>query len=178
MKGKLRFFIPLLVFGVMVVFFAKGLKLDPKLVPSPLIDKPAPPFKLQRLHDQSQTFSQDEFLNQVSVFNVWASWCVACRQEHPFLMELAKQKQIPIYGLNYKDTRADALSWLSRFGNPYNASAWDNEGNVGLDWGVYGVPETFLVDRQGVIRYKYIGPISPQIWQQEFVPRINTLSAG
>lgn len=175
---KARFLIPLGIFVALVALFAVGLNLDPRKVPSPLIDKPAPAFDLERLRQPEARISQLDFSQHpVSLFNVWASWCVACRQEHPVLMDIAKLKVVPVYGLNYKDERADGLRWLGQFGDPYSAIAYDRDGRVGIDWGVYGVPETFVVDSKGMIRYKHIGPISHQDWQQTLLPIINRIKA-
>lgn len=173
----LRYLVPLGIFIGLVILLAVGLQNDPRKVPSVLIDKPAPTFSLPRVHDKTAVIDNAVFTGQVSLFNVWASWCVACRSEHPFLMELARQKQVPIYGLNYKDQHADALRWLARFGDPYLKSGFDEDGRVGIDWGVYGVPETFVVDKKGVIRYKQIGPLTPKDWQQMLLPLIQQLQA-
>ena len=173
-----RFLIPLALFIALAIFLGIGLTRDPKLVPSPLIDKPAPAFELSRLYEPEQTFSDKAFIGKVSIFNVWASWCAACRQEHPFLMKLAKEKAITIYGLNYKDTREDAKRWLRQYGgNPYTAIAYDDTGRTGMDWGVYGVPETFLIDKKGMVRYKHVGPLHPQVWQEQLIPLIQKLRA-
>lgn len=174
MPSFVRFLAPLLAFLALAGLLYKGLSLDPREVPSPLIDKPAPTFSLPRLQQPEVTLSNADFAGKVSLFNVWATWCVACRQEHPVLMELA-QRGIPIYGLNYKDVRSDAQRWLQRFGNPYLANAFDKEGRVGIDWGVYGTPETFVVDQQGVIRHKHIGPLTPQNVEEEILPLIEKL---
>lgn len=176
---KLRFLIPLIIFMALIGLFAVGLQLNPREVPSPLIDKPVPAFELARLDAPEQTFSRSDLtVHPVSLFNVWASWCVACRQEHPFLMELARSGDIPIFGLNYKDERNDAIAWLKRHGNPYRASGFDHEGRVGIEWGVYGVPETFIVDAQGVIRYKHIGPLTPQVWREKLEPVVRQLQGA
>jgi len=168
-----RFAIPLGVFVLMVVLFGAGLRLDPKIVPSPLVEKPAPVFRLTRVKLPDQMLDNQVFTDQVSLFNVWASWCVSCRAEHPLLVGLAPR--ISIYGLNYKDKREDAVRWLDSYGDPYVASAWDGDGRVGIDWGVYGVPETFVIDRSGVIRYKHIGPLTEQVIEQKILPLIKTL---
>jgi cytochrome c biogenesis protein CcmG, thiol:disulfide interchange protein DsbE len=172
----LRFLIPLALFVVLVGFLAVGLKLDPREVPSPLIGKPAPAFALTRLDDASRTIRRDDLLGKVWMLNVWASWCAACRDEHPLLVEFAKTKRLPIYGLNYKDTRQDGQQWLARFGNPYDASLFDQDGRVGIDWGVYGVPETFIVDRAGVIRFKHIGALTPDIMRTRIEPLLKQLN--
>lgn len=175
---KLRFLIPLAVFVVMVVFLGRGLVLNPSEVPSPLIDKPAPRIDLSALHNPGARFKSDEMLGQVWLLNVWASWCVSCRQEHPVLVDLARRHIVPIYGLNYKDTRPDAVRWLRERGNPYDISAFDNDGRVGMDYGVYGVPETYIIDKKGIIRYKQIGPISPSVLADQILPLIQRLQQG
>jgi len=173
-----RFLIPLALFIALAIFLGIGLTRDPKLVPSPLIGKPAPTFELSRLYEPEQKFSDKEFIGKVSILNVWASWCAACRQEHPFLMKLAKEKTITIYGLNYKDARDDAKRWLRQYGgNPYNLIGYDNSGRAGMDWGVYGVPETFIMDKKGIVRYKHVGPLHPQVWQEQLLPLIQKLRA-
>lgn len=174
-----RYLIPLAIFIVMAIFLGIGLTKDPKLVPSPFIGKPTPPFTLPQLHDPEKTLSNKDFLGKVSLFNVWASWCPACREEHPLLMEISRMDIVPIYGLNYKDQREDAKRWLIQFGgDPYKATGYDLDGRVGLDWGVYGVPETFVIDQQGIIRYKHIGPLRPGDWENTLYPLIQKLQAG
>ncbi len=175
---RARFLIPLVVFAVMVVFLGVGLNLNPREVPSPLIDKPAPPFVLPQLHEPDKTFSQKEMLGRVWMLNVFASWCVACREEHPNLMELARNGAVPIYGLNYKDERADGIAWLARFGNPYKVSAYDRDGRIGIDYGVYGVPETYVIDKAGVIRYKRIGIVTPEIVRDKILPLVKELNGN
>lgn len=174
---KARFLVPLGVFGALVVLFAVGLGLDPRMVPSPLINKPAPKFNLPTLDNPQKMLSRGDLTGKVTLFNVWASWCTACREEQTMLMEIAHQGEVPIYGLNYKDTRPAAHDWLNRFGDPYVANAFDAKGLVGINWGVYGVPETFLVDKKGVIRYKQIGPITPEAWTKTLLPMIRRLKA-
>ena len=174
---SLKFLIPLALFGVLAVFLGAGLKLDPREVPSPLIGKPAPDFKLARLDDPSASITRADLLGKVWMLNVWASWCVACREEHPLLVEFAKRKLVPVYGLNYKDVRADGLLWLSRMGDPYDASLFDADGRVGIDYGVYGVPETFVIDRQGVVRFKHIGPLTPEVLRDRIEPLLVSLKA-
>ncbi|MDH5181393.1 MAG: DsbE family thiol:disulfide interchange protein [Gammaproteobacteria bacterium] len=177
-ENKIRPFIPLIVFIGLCVLLGIGLGLNPREVPSPLINKPAPAFKLPQLHAPDQFLSEADMKGKVVMFNVWASWCAACRQEHGFLMELYKQNIIPIYGLNYKDEAEDAKRWLIQYGgNPYAASAHDLSGRVGIDWGVYGVPETFILDKRGMIRYKHIGPVHYQVWQETLLPIIQQLQA-
>ena len=172
----LRFLIPLGLFVVLVVFLAVGLKLDPREVPSPLIGKPAPEFALPRLDNAQQTIRRADLLGKVWILNVWASWCASCRDEHPLLVEYSRSKTVPIYGLNYKDTRDAGQQWLARFGNPYHASLFDQDGRVGIDWGVYGVPETFVVDRQGMIRFKHIGALTPEILRERIEPLVRRLN--
>lgn len=177
MPAFVRYLAPLLVFLALAGLLYKGLSLDPRRVPSPLIDKPAPAFSLPRLKHPDTPLSNADFRGQVALFNVWATWCVACRSEHPLLMQLAR-RGVPIYGLNYKDQRADAERWLQRLGDPYIANAFDADGRVGIDWGVYGTPETFVVDRQGIIRHKHIGPLSRDAIEHELLPLIERLRAN
>jgi cytochrome c biogenesis protein CcmG, thiol:disulfide interchange protein DsbE len=174
---RLWFLIPLAAFFALAVILAVGLKRDPREVPSPLIDKPAPKFTLARVDDATRTVRLDDLRGKPFILNVWASWCVACREEHPVLLEFAKKKAVAVYGLNYKDTRADAGAWLARFGDPYDASFFDEDGRVGLDFGVYGVPETFVVDGNGVIRMKHIGPLTPEILATKIEPLLRKLDA-
>ena len=171
-----RFVLPLGIFLLLVVLLGVGLSLDPREVPSPLINKPAPPFELPQLHDPANTFTPQALRGKVWVLNVWASWCVACREEHPVLSEFAKSGLVPVYGLNYKDQRTDAIAWLKRYGDPYQVSLVDTDGKVGIDYGVYGVPETYVIDKQGVIRYKRIGPVTPDVLKKTMVPLIQELN--
>ena len=173
-----RYLIPLGIFVVLALFLGVGLKLNPREVPSPLIDKPAPAFALPVLHAPDQKLSQSDLKGQVWLLNVWASWCVSCRQEHPLLVELAKTGVVPIYGLNYKDERAAGMQWLSEHGDPYTASIMDADGRIGIEYGVYGVPETFLIDKQGVIRHKHIGPITREALEKELLPMVRELNAS
>ena len=172
-----KFLLPLALFGVLALFLAKGLSLNPREVPSPLIGKPAPAFALPRLDDASVTVRRDDLLGKVWVLNVYASWCVPCRQEHPLLVDMARRQVAPIYGLNYKDTKDAANRFLNQLGNPYVASIVDADGRVGIDYGVYGVPETFVVDKQGVIRYKHIGPLNPEVVANKIEPLLKQLGA-
>lgn len=171
-----RFLIPLGLFIVLVAFLAMGLSRDPHEVPSPLINRAAPAFQLPQLHQPAKTFSAQEMRGKVWLLNVWASWCVSCRAEHPLLMELARSGALPLYGLNYKDKPEDALAWLKEFGDPYFLSAADIDGRVAIDYGVYGAPETYLIDREGVIRFKQVGPITPELLQQKLLPLAKELS--
>ncbi len=168
--------LPLVVFGVIVAFMAAGLALRPREVPSPLIDKPAPAFRLPLLNAPDRTLAPQDLRGQVWLLNVWASWCVACRLEHPLVLETAKTGTVPIYGLNYKDRPADALRWLERFGNPYVSSLSDTEGLVGIDFGVYGVPETYVIDKAGFIRHKVIGPLTPEGMRDIVLPLVRKLN--
>jgi cytochrome c biogenesis protein CcmG/thiol:disulfide interchange protein DsbE len=174
---SLKFLVPLAVFIALVAFFAVGLTRDPREVPSPFIGKPAPAFTLTQLHDEKVAFTPEDMKGKVWLLNVWASWCVSCRVEHPLLVEMSRGKVVPIVGLNYKDKRDDGVQWLAKFGNPYVLSAYDAEGKVGIDYGVYGVPETFVIDKQGVIRYKQIGPVTPEALEKTIMPLIKKLNA-
>lgn len=170
-----RFLLPLAGFLVLAVVLGVGLRLDPTVVPSPLIGKPAPAFSAERLYQPEQTLTDQDLRGQVSVVNVFASWCVACRDEHPLLVELAERVDAPLYGLNYKDQRAAAKKWLASFGNVYDAIAYDPSGAIGIDWGVYGVPETFILDAEGVIRHKHIGAIDRRALEEQIIPKIRQL---
>jgi cytochrome c biogenesis protein CcmG/thiol:disulfide interchange protein DsbE len=173
----LKFGVPLLVFVLLAGFFAVGLMRDPREVPSPFIGKTAPAFKLEQLHDSARAFTPEDMKGKVWMLNVWASWCVSCRIEHPLLVDMARRKVVPIVGLNYKDKRDDGVQWLQKFGNPYVMSAHDVEGKVGIDYGVYGVPETFVIDKQGLIRHKQIGPITPESLEKVILPLLRELNA-
>lgn len=170
-----RFLWPLIGFVVLVALLAVGLTLNPREVPSPLVGKPAPGFALPRLGALEQTFSPEEMKGKVWLLNVWASWCVACRQEHPVLMDLAKTKVVPIIGLDYKDAPEDGLKWLARHGDPYQLAVIDRDGRIGIDFGVYGVPETFLIDKAGKIRFKQIGPVTEEALRTHILPLIKEL---
>ena len=165
-----RFLLPLGILVVLVGFLAAGLTLNPREVPSPLIGKPAPAFELPVLNQPDKRFVPTDMRGKVWLLNVWASWCVACRDEHPLLVALSKRGVMPILGLNYKDKGDEATAWLKQFGNPYDLSAVDADGRIGIDYGVYGVPETYLIDAEGVIRYKQIGPITPAALEQKILP--------
>lgn len=172
-----RFILPLVIFLVVAGFLYKGLNLDPREVPSPLVGKPAPQFSLPRLDNPETVFTPKEMLGKVWMFNVWASWCGACRDEHPLLVELAKAGIVPVYGMDYKDTREDAQQWLDQRGNPYVATAMDIDGRVGIDYGVYGVPETYVIDKKGIIAYKQIGPVTEEVLRDKLIPLIKRLNA-
>jgi len=175
---SLRFIVPLLVFVVLLIFLWVGLSLNPREVPSPLVGKPAPAFQLARLDDPAHTVSEQDLRGQVWLLNVWASWCVACMEEHPVLVQFSRAGVVPIYGLNYKDQREAAQAWLAKNGNPYTTSIADLDGKVGIDYGVYGVPETFLIYKAGVIRYKRIGPVTPKLLNDKIMPLIKQLQAS
>jgi cytochrome c biogenesis protein CcmG/thiol:disulfide interchange protein DsbE len=172
---RAKFLIPLVLFIVLVVFLAIGLNRDPHEVPSPLIGKAAPAFEIPQLGEANKSFSPASMKGQVWILNVWASWCVACREEHPVLVELAKSQVAPLIGLDYKDKREDALAMLAKQGNPYLLSAFDADGRVGINYGVYGVPETYVIDQLGVIRFKHIGPITIDLLNQKIFPLISEL---
>ena len=171
-----KYIVPLVIFVALGLLLAYGLNLDPRRIPSPLIGKPLPAFSLTTVDDPARKVSRDDLRGRVYLLSVWASWCVACREEHPLLNELTSRKAVTIIGLNYKDRREDALRWLGSLGNPYELSLSDQDGRLGIDLGVYGVPETFVIDKQGVIRYKQIGPMTPEVWEQKLAPLIKELS--
>jgi cytochrome c biogenesis protein CcmG/thiol:disulfide interchange protein DsbE len=172
----MKYLVPAAIFGVLLVVLAIGLRLDPRYVPSPLINKPAPNFSLSTLDDAKAQVTKRSFAGRPVILNVWASWCSACRVEHPVLLELATKQAIEITGLNYKDTREDAQKLLSEHGNPYRVNIFDPDGKFGLDLGVYGVPETFILDAQGIIRHKQVGPITPEVWSKEIEPLLHKLT--
>lgn len=171
----MRFILPFVVFVVLTVFLFVGLNLNPREVPSPLIGKPAPAFVLPQLDVASKQFSPQDMKGKVWLFNVWASWCVACEEEHPVLMELARLNIVPIYGMDYKDKREVAISTLAKRGNPYVLNVSDTDGRVGIDYGVYGVPETYVIDKQGIIQYKQIGPVTPDNLREKILPLVAEL---
>lgn len=167
-----RYLLPIVLFVTLVGFFARGLQLDPSHVPSPLIGKTIPEFTLPTLANADVNLSDRDLRGQVSLINVWATWCVGCRQEHAYLVELAERLEVPIYGLNWKDDNTRAQQWLQQLGDPYTTTAVDSEGRVAIDFGVYGAPETFLVDSNGTVLYKHLSPLTREVWQTEFLPRI------
>ena len=191
-----RFVWPLIGFIVLVVLLAVGLRLNPREVPSPLVGKPAPDFALPKLAAMDQTFSPKDMKGKVWLLNVWASWCVSCRAEHPILVDFSKKVDVPLIGLNYKEVRGDASfdmskinaeaektmatqrasAWLQRHGNPYALSALDLDGRVGIDYGVYGVPETYVIDKAGIIRMKHTGPITPEVFSGKLLPLVKELN--
>ena len=170
-----RYALPLVAVIVLVLFLAVGLNRgDPKALPSPFIGKPAPQFELPTLKDPERTVGSKDLAGNVALVNVWATWCVGCRAEHAFLLDLEQNSGIPIYGINWRDTRPDALRWIQQLGDPYVASGFDDAGRVGIDWGVYGAPETFLVDADGVVLHKHLGPLDRGAWERDFLPLINS----
>lgn len=173
----MRFILPFIVFLIVAVFMYVGLGLNPREVPSPLVGKAAPAFTLPQLHEPSKQFSPQDMKGKVWLFNVWASWCTACENEHPVFMELSRQNLVPIYGMDYKDKREDGEEWLHKHGNPYAMVVSDAEGRVGIDYGVYGVPETYVIDKQGVIQHKHIGAVTPKILNEKILPLVKELQA-
>lgn len=173
-----KYIIPIVAFVVLAGFFYRGLFLNPRTVPSPLIGKPAPAFELEELRDATQVFAAADMLGKPAVMNVWATWCAGCREEHGFLMQLGRSDEVPLYGMNYRDERPKALDWLRRLGDPYDKIAYDPDGLGSLDWGVYGAPETFLLDPAGIVVYKHLGPLSPRVWAEEFRPRIAAMQGA
>lgn len=171
----MKFILPLVLFLVLVVFLAIGLNRDPHEIPSPLIGKPAPAFVLPQLSDPQKSFNSAEMRGKVWMLNGWASWCEACQGEHQTLLRFSRTGLVPIYGLDYKDERPNALAWLEELGNPYTLAISDTDGRVAIDFGVYGVPETFIIDRNGVIRYKQTGPVTEEILQQKIIPLVKEL---
>lgn len=174
----LKYLFPVGLFAALVGFLYFGLYRDKETLPSPLIGKPAPIFELTRLEDPAKMFSNTELAGKPYVLNVWGSWCVGCRQEHAALLEIARRGEVPIVGLNYNDERQSALNWLQQLGNPYAVNAFDGEGRVAIDWGVYGAPETFLIGADGKVIKKHVAPITVEIWEQEFVPLLSQAKAG
>lgn len=175
-RSKLLYSLPLLLFFCLVLFLWRGLGIDSRLLPSALLNKPLPDFELADLRQPEHLIKKQAWLGNIAVVNVWATWCPSCYQEHGFLMRLAHQSVV-IYGINYKDERAGAMQWLKSYGNPYESVVFDQAGRLGLDMGVYGAPETFLIDAQGIIRYRHAGPLNEAVWQDVFLPRINQLKA-
>jgi cytochrome c biogenesis protein CcmG/thiol:disulfide interchange protein DsbE len=167
-----RFIVPIGLFAALLAFFYIGLGRDKETLPSPLIGKPAPAFELPRVDDPAQKISSQELAGRMYVLNVWATWCAGCRQEHGALLEIAKRNVVPLVGLDWKDELPLAQRWLSELGNPYVTTAFDAEGRVAIDWGVYGAPETFLIDEHGIVVHKHIGPLSLEAWDRDFMPKI------
>ena len=177
-KSALRYLIPATLFGVVAVFLLLRLQSgrDAREIPSPLLNKPAPTFSLPVLRTPEQTWSPQSMQGQVWLLNVWASWCVPCLAEHPLITQVAREGKIPVVGLNYKDETSNALAWLTKHGDPYAVVISDRAGRAAFDYGVYGVPETFLIDAQGVIRYKHVGPLTPEVLRDRLGPLMKSLT--
>ena len=178
MKLPLKFLLPTLAFAILVGFFVVGLSRNPGEIPSPLIGKSAPAFSLESLDNAASNVAPTDFAGRAWILNVWATWCGGCRQEHGALLAIARDNQVPIMGLNWRDDRALALRWLTELGNPYASVAFDPEGRTAINWGVYGAPETFLISAEGVVLKKQIGVLTPEIWQREFVPLLQVKAGG
>ncbi|QOL25867.1 DsbE family thiol:disulfide interchange protein [Thalassotalea sp. LPB0316] len=175
--NKVIRFIPLILFVLLAVVLYRGLSLNPEKLPSALIGKPVPAFTLSQLKDANTTLSAQDLTGDIVLLNVWATWCPSCRYEHPYLLDLAKSDRVKLYGLNYKDERDLAITWLNQLGDPYEFSIFDDMGRLGLDLGVYAAPETFVIDHNGIIRKRFAGPIDAKVWQDEFEPLIRQLEA-
>jgi len=168
-----RYLVPIVIFVILGIVLAGGLHLKPGCIPSPLIGKAAPEFTLPKVEDVMQMISNKDFAGRKYLINVWGTWCVACRQEHQALLNIAKQGVVPIVGIDWRDEVPMAQRWLTQLGNPYTATAFDQAGRVAIDYGVYGAPETFLVDEKGIVIYKYVGVMTDEVWKNSFLPRIN-----
>ncbi|CAN5227589.1 DsbE family thiol:disulfide interchange protein [soil metagenome] len=175
MTKSLQFLTPLVFFLLLAAFLWHGLDVDPRKLPSALLNKPAPELNMPQLQDSSKSFTNEQLRGRVSMLHIWSSWCEVCREEHPIIMDISRSKVLPIYGLVYKDDADKAKAVLRKYGNPYNAVAFDEEGKAAIDWGVYGVPETYIIDAKGVIRYKQLGAITPRIWKGIMLPLIHKL---
>ncbi len=171
------YLLPLVLFIALAIVLWQGLSNDSRLLPAAMLNQPFPEFALPSLASSSQIITTKDLPKQIILVNVWATWCSSCLQEHPFLVELAKQGVV-IIGLNYKDKRADALAWLKQLGNPYQLEIFDAKGSLGLDLGVYGAPETYLLDQHGVIQYRHVGVLTPDVWRQRLIPIIEVLKNG
>jgi len=170
-------FLPAILFVVVIIFLYQGIGKNPHVIPSALINKPVPAFNLKLLDENLATFNQEDLKGNVSLINVWATWCFACKDEHDVLLNFSKTYSTPIYGLNYKDDLTDVKQWLAEQGNPYKKILLDEQGNVAIDFGVYGTPETFVIDKNGVIQYKHVGPLTEKLLQSEIIPLIKQLEA-
>jgi cytochrome c biogenesis protein CcmG/thiol:disulfide interchange protein DsbE len=170
-----RYYLPLAIFLILVLFLWRGLQLDPHKLPSSLLDKPIPEFRLPDLMAPGKLLSKQQFMGQVTLVNIWATWCTACQREHAVLLDIARSGKVKLYALDYKDDLQAAQNWLAQYGNPYQAIGFDKKGLIAIDWGVYGTPETFLVDKQGIIRYKHIGVLTKQVWQDKLLPLVERL---
>jgi cytochrome c biogenesis protein CcmG/thiol:disulfide interchange protein DsbE len=169
------FLVPLAMLALLAVLLGRGLSLNPREVPSPLVGKAAPDFTLPRLDDAARNVKRDDLKGRAWVLNVWASWCAPCREEHPLWVDFARRSKVTIVGLNYKDQRGNALPWLRQLGDPYAMSLYDGDGKVAIDWGVYGVPETFVMDRQGIVRFKHVGPVTPEVMREKIEPLLKAI---
>jgi len=174
MKG-LSYKLPIVLFVMMALVFAIGLQYDPHKLPSALKGKPAPLFRLTTLRTEHETFTRNDLLDHVNIVNVWATWCETCRYETTVLLDIAKMKDVKLYGIDYKDDKVAATAWLAKYGNPFVKSGFDSDGTVALEWGVYGTPETFIVDRYGVIRYRHTGPLTDDVWRRQLRPMVTAL---
>lgn len=172
---RFKLFLPLLIFIPLALLLVKALELNPQELPSALLDKPVPDFQLRSLQEPDRTLTRADLLGQKMLLNVWASWCPSCRVEHPWLLKLAREQGVRIVGLNYKDELNAALGWLQRFEDPYVFNIYDVEGRLGLDLGVYGAPETFVVDSKGIIRFKHVGVINQAVWQETLLPVLESI---
>ncbi len=172
---RLGLIFPLLTFILLAAFLWRGLSLHPHRIPSALINKPVPTFTLSDVINSKNTFSNKDLMGHVSLVNVWASWCISCRVEHPVLVDIANSHRVAIYGIDYKDSRANARHWLKTYGDPYTKIGFDHNGNAAINWGVYGTPETFVIDKHGIIRDKFIGPITPSDWKEKLLPEVEKL---
>ena len=168
-----RYVLPVAAVLVLIPVLIVGLTRDPSRLPSPYLDKPAPQFDLPSLTNPAERVGSASYAGRLALVNIWATWCVGCREEHPFLMDLAARDIVPIYGINWRDNRDAALRWVQQYGDPYVASGFDHDGRVGIDWGAYGAPETFLIDPNGIVVHKHIGPLSEAAWQRDFMPLID-----
>lgn len=173
--GRLKLFLPFLLFIPLGLLLVAGLRIDPQKLPSALLDKPVPPFSLPQLADSRRVLTRADLLGSRTLINVWATWCPSCRAEHPWLLKLAREYGVRIVGLNYKDERPAALAWLERYEDPYVFNIFDAQGRLGLDLGVYGAPETFVVDSGGVIRYKHVGVINETVWREAILPVLESI---
>lgn len=174
---RLKLFIPLAIFLVLGLLLLKGLSLDPNAMPSALIDKPIPEFALPSLEQPDRILERDDVVGQVALVNVWGTWCPSCRAEHPYLMKIAEEEGVPIIGVDYKDERAEAIKWLEKLGDPYVLNVYDERGKLGIDLGVFGAPETYVIDHRGMVRYKHIGVVDDRVWTEQLKPLVNQLRA-
>ncbi len=173
--GKLIRFLPLILVIALGVVLYRGLSLNPQDMPSALVGKTMPAFTLKTLNNSEKVVTQADLLGDIVLINVWATWCPTCKYEHPYLVDIAKDPKVKLYGLNYKDERAGAQQWLKNYEDPYVFSIFDEEGTLGLDLGVYGAPETFVIDHHGIIRKRFAGAIDTRVWRREFEPLIAQL---